>query len=1435
MPNPLRRSHHEQSDRARRRIQAIRGFEVMEPRSLLTSVTPTPLPFMTSYAPGHQFVMKAITLANGNSTTSGVTDTATPSILLSIENPTVPPNPPNIAFHKFLIQIIENGETLGSLSGNPGDVTTSLVVPVSAATPLQSGENDIRFKLTDVTDNLSLPLPPPIKSPIVLIYDSAPPVVTLTPPPASPPQQAFDVNVAATDLDDGVNQIQITDQFAGRPDKVTIPFNGPTDRTPAPIDYTFDPSEVGTHTLIVQATDRAGRVTTESGAYVVAALTLPTPNPPALGPASDTGFSSSDGITNAQNLTFDVTGTIAASTTVQLLRNGTVVATRMGPGALTDVNVPQSPGFVYTARQVIPGMSASPPSTPVTIVVNRTPPGGTVAVAQSDLTFTGDSTQATSVTSPDLTISLSTTSSTKPNTIFLEMLSIDGAPPAAASTTQVTIPAPQTTATVTLPVPVDLAPGVHTIVVQATDSAGNVADLPTEQFEVLANPAVGAPSTPIYDTVFNLSAIPGYDSNKREFPWSMTFDRTTQTAWVVLRGGDSQSGFDGGGERIAQLDPATGTLRMYSFRALDGQGEPHGITFDFESHIQPRVWFTEREAGYVSYLNLATNQLVSYNVGKILKEAGYANVDVHAIAIDGHGNVWVSDMSDRVIIELNFSQYPGGPPDLPLDSNSGSITIHPIPNALIGAGGLPANMDLVGPHGLDVETNDQTGAVYVWFSNLGKSGGASLLRPGAGPGGQDLWTKWDVSQALGTNPVGGAPLFIGVDEMETPGYLADDRVDFADPGSGLAPNNLIRQLIPGAPDANGNFGPGTLITWQIPALTGGGGGPVAQPNQVFPDREGNILYIDRQSGVGRFNPFSTPLANPQNTNTVPSSTYANSPGPLDGPDLLTPFRIINDASLLTTVNLPMTSSTIADTSPESGLNQYVITPTSPSVGGGKASGPFRSTINAGSTIYASLTQNDELTSAVFAEMARRPVAVVNGPGDARRAFQVLRSGDIIMTWHGPGQILDQQVDLTAAVGGPQFVGDAAAATDASGDVEVFGRDSRGGISEYRLDAASQTWSILLLPPPTAAEGSLASDPTPFTDPQGNVELLTTTGLGHLLEYFPQTGQIVDLSAQAAWNGAGPVYSSVGETELGSNDYVYATNQKGGLVQVVLGSSGNFIQAALLSIPGGRDTEVFQDVAAVTDGSLQYVFAADGASRIVAIVVGPSGVISAQNVTELADTGQATVSGYSAYQMPFAGRVYGDLSAAVDPTNGDIYVEGNNGRDLVEFHLAAAPGSRWQVTDLTNALPANKVFGTPAIYILPNGDRHILMINEDAEMIEYYNLVPGQLSTQNITLSLGNSGSPPGFPMTFAAAAAQLQQGAIETVVPKIKHHRAKHHPHGPKIAAHEPKPHHPRPAAGLTPINAGEKRLSRRIGFPHTSAKHHVAARKSAARKIIRV
>jgi hypothetical protein len=99
---------------------------------------------------------------------------------------------------------------------------------------------------------------------------------------------------------------------------------------------------------------------------------------------------------------------------------------------------------------------------------------------------------------------------------------------------------------------------------------------------------------------------------------------------------------------------------------------------------------------------------------------------------------------------------------------------------------------------------------------------------------------------------------------------------------------------------------------------------------------------------------------------------------------------------------------------------------------------------------------------------------------------------------------------------------------------------------------------------------------------------------------------------------------------------------------------------------------------------------------------------------------------------------------------DLYVFGTNGRDLVEYRRPA--GGSWQVVNLTNNvfgdtttnLPANRVFGAPAAYMLADGSMHVLQVNEEGEVVEYYQLGRGStFNTQNITLAQaqGQGSSP----------------------------------------------------------------------------------------------
>ena len=930
----------------------------------------------------------------------------------------------------------------------------------------------------------------------------------------------------------------------------------------------------------------------------------------------------------------------------------------------------------------------------------------------------------------------------------------------------------------------NLQPGPHLIQITATDSAGNTGSLGTSTyafnvFTGAATATMGAPGTPVYATVYDIAksltvngtlaadgdptnGLANRTTNSREFPWTMSFDRTTQTLWVDLRGGDEVSGFTGGGDRVMQIDPATNTYKLYDLQSksllaqhpgydLSGSpytstdnrpvgSNPHGIFFDFESHLTPRVWFTQERGGKVSYIDLGTNQLISYDIRSILQANGYANVTaaVHAVTIDRHGNAWISDMDDRLILEIS------PPPDGSLDSAAATLTVHPLPADLIpSTSSVVKNgaVNQIGPHGIDTVVDDATGQTTLYFTMIG-NGHILRLVPGNGPGGAgDQWTDYNVGQALGPgDPNLGSPLFTTIDNLETPDLPADDRVFWADPGGGPGPNakNVIRALDPNT---------GLITTWEIPAPPGGNS--TAQPNQVYVDREGNVFYIDRQYGFGRLDAASGLTATLDGTTPVqmkPETTPTSASIALNNPVVYNLGTIPSQKLIVDSAGSTPNQSTTT------GLNQYDVLGV---VSNGKGQGPFRGTLTAGSVVFGSLTQNDQVAGVTFAESARRQMAVVddpgtpNTPGTGRMAFQVLRDGSLVLSGRSTPNLGDQQSNLTQLYNGPRFFGDVSAMTDSSGIVHVFGRDlDTGGLTQYLYNPqATPQWSFQRLPAPAGVV--LASDPSTFLDSVRGVGVMVTTSAGHLLVYDPSTSSTpIDLTAVAP-NML--VYSSVGAIEVGGRIYAYGTDQKGDLIEysydVAAGPSSmtasdvRFIINA--SDPNNTFPAVFQDVNVIADGDTREIFVTDGHSQLVHVAVGPGDQITAENVTLNLDKGPGPqIVGYSDYQRPYAGRVYSELSAMIDPVTHDLYVFGTNGRDLIEFHRPS--GGSWQVIDLTNNvlgnpavnLPANRVFGAPAAYMVGDGSIHVLQIDEEGEVVEYYQLGRGTtFNTQNITLLL----------------------------------------------------------------------------------------------------
>src|SRR5579864_4315959 len=112
---------------------------------------------------------------------------------------------------------------------------------------------------------------------------------------------------------------------------------------------------------------------------VFVAETLPTiaappaPGTPVLEAASDSGLSNSDDITNVTQPVFDVAPAGSANT-VELLRDGIVVDSRTGPGAITDPGPLSDGTHNYTARQTNAAGQTSALSGTLTVTIDTTPP-----------------------------------------------------------------------------------------------------------------------------------------------------------------------------------------------------------------------------------------------------------------------------------------------------------------------------------------------------------------------------------------------------------------------------------------------------------------------------------------------------------------------------------------------------------------------------------------------------------------------------------------------------------------------------------------------------------------------------------------------------------------------------------------------------------------------------------------------------------------------------------------------------------------------------------------------------------------------------------------------------------------------------------------------------------------------------------------------------
>ena len=260
----------------------------------------------------------------------------------------------------------------------------------------------------------------------------------------------------------------------------------------------------------------------------------PAPGAPALEAASDTGASPSDGITAATSPTFDVYQAIAGDT-VELLRDGAVVASRVGPGAITDPGPVPAGAHAYTARQRNPSggnPSSLSPVTSVTVLTAPPPaPAMPALLAADDSGTPGDG--ITDVRRPRL-VGLATPYATVQ---LLNALGVVlGATTAGADGSYTVTPA------------ADLSDGPQALGVRAVDLAGNIGAAGPALVLTIDTTPPAAPSLP--------ALMPADDSG-------VPADRTTNNRQPRL------IGLAEPGSSVQLLD-ATGVVLAATLAAPDG-------------------------------------------------------------------------------------------------------------------------------------------------------------------------------------------------------------------------------------------------------------------------------------------------------------------------------------------------------------------------------------------------------------------------------------------------------------------------------------------------------------------------------------------------------------------------------------------------------------------------------------------------------------------------------------------------------------------------------------------------------------------------------------------------------------------------------------------------------------------------------------------------